>query len=585
MAPRLLVLGEVRIDDGGRPPSVLQRRLLAALVVAGGTGLTIEQARAAVWPEGAPPTARASLQNHVSRVRTRLGAQAVRWEDNAYLLSRDLGTDLDVVVEVHAGLVAGPDGDAVTRLAAIEAALRLVRGPAFADLDGPAARAARRSVDDRVAELRAARADALASLGRHAEAVAEHERLVADQPLHEGRQAALVDARARAGRRADAVAAYRTARRLIAAELGVEPGGLLDDAYHRAIADARRHDVHRDHRDIVVRRPEVLALLGRRLAAGPVVVVADEGAGATTLLATWVDERPGARVARLACDDGPWEPLRALEDLVQRLGAGGRAPDLRAGPARPSAVVEEVVARAVARGPVSVLVDDLHAAGPATVAAIRGLVGLSPDLRVAAVTRPEAADDIDLPGAHRWHLPPLDLGEVTDLVATRLRRRTGVAGLSRWLHAVTGGNPLQAGEVLAALQRDGRLRRGGDGQLRVPDEVPITERLRRLAATRLVAFDRRTRRGLDVLAVLDDVAGVDLLADLGVDPVVLAPAERTGLVVHEQEGWRFAHEVMHHAARATVPAGRAVEIARQAACHGERRGGPASRRAGGGRAG
>ena len=75
--------------------------------------------------------------------------------------------------------------------------------------------------------------DAMAArveLGAGGEVVAELESLVEQYPLREGLWAALITALYRAGRQAEALSAYARVRRLLADELGVDPGAALQVA-------------------------------------------------------------------------------------------------------------------------------------------------------------------------------------------------------------------------------------------------------------------------------------------------------------------------------------------------------------------
>ena len=80
----------------------------------------------------------------------------------------------------------------------------------------------------RLEELRAGvvedRIEADLALGRHAAVVGELEALVAVQALRERLHQQLMIALYRCGRQADALAVYQKARRMLVADLGLEPG-------------------------------------------------------------------------------------------------------------------------------------------------------------------------------------------------------------------------------------------------------------------------------------------------------------------------------------------------------------------------
>ena len=68
----LNVLGPVEVRRGGAlvPVEGLKRRqLLAVLVAARGSEVSVDRLEEALWEGGSPDSARASLQSHVSRLR------------------------------------------------------------------------------------------------------------------------------------------------------------------------------------------------------------------------------------------------------------------------------------------------------------------------------------------------------------------------------------------------------------------------------------------------------------------------------------------------------------------------------------
>ena len=84
---------------------------------------------------------------------------------------------------------------------------------------------------DRILERRVialeGRVEADLACGRHAELIAELEAAVAREPLRERLRAQLMLALYRSGRQAEALEVYRDGRRLLAEELGLEPGPAL----------------------------------------------------------------------------------------------------------------------------------------------------------------------------------------------------------------------------------------------------------------------------------------------------------------------------------------------------------------------
>jgi DNA-binding SARP family transcriptional activator len=79
------------------------------------------------------------------------------------------------------------------------------------------------------------RAEAELHLGHHDLLITELMQLVAADPLRERFHAFLMTALSRCGRKAEALAAYQNVRRLLAGELGIEPGAELQQLHQRIL--------------------------------------------------------------------------------------------------------------------------------------------------------------------------------------------------------------------------------------------------------------------------------------------------------------------------------------------------------------
>jgi hypothetical protein len=183
----------------------------------------------------------------------------------------------------------------------------------------------------RLEELRLAtleeRIDADLAAGRHADLVGELETMIREHPLRERLRGQLMLALYRSARQAEALAAYRAARRELAGELGLEPGGELR-RLERAIL---RQDPALDSPaqvpaagsllvvpSSIERLDDLLALA--TLLATPLVLacVVPEGevGAATTALAARADKLPDARAAAFSSP----EPGADVTRLAQREG-------------------------------------------------------------------------------------------------------------------------------------------------------------------------------------------------------------------------------------------------------------------------
>ncbi|MGY1761433.1 BTAD domain-containing putative transcriptional regulator [Geodermatophilus sp. SYSU D00779] len=115
-------------------------------------------------------------------------------------------------------------------------ALDLWRGQPLAEFaDAPFARAEIPRLEQQRLEALEACLQADLALGRHAEVVGELEVLVARWPLHEGLHGLLMLSLYRSGRQAEALNSYQRLRRRLAAELGVDPGGALQQLHQKIL--------------------------------------------------------------------------------------------------------------------------------------------------------------------------------------------------------------------------------------------------------------------------------------------------------------------------------------------------------------
>ena len=116
--------------------------------------------------------------------------------------------------------------DAPGRAAAyLREALALWRGAPLAEVsDEPFAQAEIARLNELRAGVIEDRIEADLALGRHGDVVSELEALVAAHPLRERLYQQLMIALYRCGRQAEALAVYRSARRVLMQELGIEPG-------------------------------------------------------------------------------------------------------------------------------------------------------------------------------------------------------------------------------------------------------------------------------------------------------------------------------------------------------------------------
>ncbi|OBI75610.1 BTAD domain-containing putative transcriptional regulator [Mycobacterium sp. E740] len=220
------VLGPLQVRQYGLPvtiPGAKPRAILTMLGLHGGSVVSADALVELLWGDAPPRTADKALQTHISALRRTLGDAVVLTQGSGWTLGTaevDASRYTSAAQLGRSAMATGDAGQAVTRF---NDALALWRGiPELPD--------GRRGTSEKTrwAEGHAAliedRADALLATGRAAEIIGELEAAVADAPLRERRWGQLMLALYRAGRQGEALGAYQRARKLLADELGVDPG-------------------------------------------------------------------------------------------------------------------------------------------------------------------------------------------------------------------------------------------------------------------------------------------------------------------------------------------------------------------------
>ena len=228
----LRILGPFQaFDDSGREvglPTGRERALLAALVLRRGEVVSIDALVDALWADAAPSTAVKAVQGYVSHLRRVLGSDgALVTQAPGYVLRVPAETVDAHRFETFAAEAWRTlhDDDPESALVTFERALALWRGPALADFAfADFAQREIRRLDELHLETVEGRFEAMLQLGRHGAVVAELETRVAEHPLRERLRGQLMLALYRSGRQAEALQVYRDGRRLLADELGLEPG-------------------------------------------------------------------------------------------------------------------------------------------------------------------------------------------------------------------------------------------------------------------------------------------------------------------------------------------------------------------------
>jgi DNA-binding SARP family transcriptional activator/tetratricopeptide (TPR) repeat protein len=225
-----LILGPVEVVSGGALVRVATGRaqtVLAMLLLESGRVVPFQRLVAALWECDPPDTARSQVQICVSVLRKLLagtGAAIVTQPPGYLLRIPDGSLDLWRFRRLcgTAGSLAGQRPQEAA--AHYRQALALWRGDACASVASQVViQAAVQLNEERWTALEQAMVVEL-RLGRHQQVVAELVRFVAAEPLRERPRALLMLALYRSGRQAGALEVYRSGQRLLAEEIGTDPG-------------------------------------------------------------------------------------------------------------------------------------------------------------------------------------------------------------------------------------------------------------------------------------------------------------------------------------------------------------------------
>jgi DNA-binding SARP family transcriptional activator/streptogramin lyase len=209
------ILGPLEVEGEAGTVSLggqKQRALLAVLLLHPNEVVSRDRLVDELWGGSPPETASTALQVHVSQLRKALGRDVIVTQPPGYLIRVEPG-ELDL--QRFEKLVDEARGaEAAVAAERLRDALRLWRGAPLAELDSVARSERARLEEQRLSALEQ-RIEADLELGRHADLVPELEGLVREHPLRERLRGQLM------------LAPYRSGRRLLDEELGLEPGDEL----------------------------------------------------------------------------------------------------------------------------------------------------------------------------------------------------------------------------------------------------------------------------------------------------------------------------------------------------------------------
>jgi len=303
---------------------------------------------------------------------------------------------------------------------------------------------------------------------------------------------------------------------------------------------------------------------------GVVLVDGEPGIGKSRLLRACLDEAAehGFSLAAGAADQlGEAIPFFALRAALGEPFAGLSADD--PGRDRPDATewsITQMQAHLVVRAgvaPVLVCLDDLHWAGPATLAALRTLPGDTKQhpvgwLLARSSTSQRATDYLfsllEKDGATRVTLAPLD----QEAVAAMLTDAFGAPPDDALADLAGGaaGNPMLVAELIGGLSDDHAVRVTGERAVLASARLP--ERVHGLAQRWLDGLSKQARHLVMTAAVLGPAFRLEDAADmLGETPASLLPAVEeamdAAIMNAAEHTFTFRHQLLRRAVGEMIP--------------------------------
>ncbi|HJY97964.1 MAG TPA: BTAD domain-containing putative transcriptional regulator, partial [Streptosporangiaceae bacterium] len=400
---------EVRVDGRAVPlPGARQRLVLTMLLVDFNRMVPAGRLIDELWEAALPGDPRGALRTQVSRLRRALGPAGgdLATVEGGYCLAVQRG-QLDAT-RFEDMLAAAARASSEHALGLVDEALALWRGPPlgeFADRPFALATVARLNELRLVAAER--RAELLLIAGLVEEAVATLQALLAEHPEREQARGLFMQALYRAGRHTEALSTFRSWRRYLAEELGLDPSPALrrieqDILRHTAGApDTRREVVNPTPRLPVpvtsfVGRDEDLAAVTGLLGQARLVTLHGPGGVGKTRLAVEVAVRTGGsyRNGICFCDlAAVTEPHAVVRALATAAGISERAFQR---------LDDQLVEQLAARHLLLVLDNCEHVAQAAAILAER-LLKETRNVTLLATSR----ERLEVDGEHVWQVRPL----------------------------------------------------------------------------------------------------------------------------------------------------------------------------------
>lgn len=340
---------EVRLG----PP--MQGAAIAVLAMRANEVVTGAEIIDSLWGQDPPASAHGSLHTYIAGLRRALEPGRAARTPPRFLVTEGAGyvlrvdrRKLDFSMLDHyreQAVRSRAAGDLDAAQGSLDAALGLWRGTTLAGVPGPFADLVRTKLSEVRLALLEDRAEVMLELGEHGRVAVELSALVREHPLRERLVAQLMLAQYRAGRQSDALTTYYETRRVLRAELGIEPSGPVRELHEQILANDTSLDAPQSGRlavsahdqslvpaqlphtvrNFTGRHAELTALRGLlgRGAAGPAIVAINgpAGVGKTALAVHFAREiAAGYPDGQLYLNLRGFDPVQSALSVQESLG-------------------------------------------------------------------------------------------------------------------------------------------------------------------------------------------------------------------------------------------------------------------------
>jgi len=421
---------------GARPRGARQRTLLGLLLIHAPRTVSPDRLCEAIWGSDAagPANPGGALRTQLSRLRSFLLAsgcgEPIRHDGTGYRLEVPSdGIDswrLATLVE-GARNAESPD----LALARLDEALNLRRGEPLEEFRGhPEFAGEIARLEDELTSLGEWRAELLLELGRTREAAETAEQLIRVDPLRERPRAVRMRALSRQGRQHEALATFQDYRRVLSAELGLEPPPSLVELETRIIqhAESAPPEPERSTRPPapltrLVGRTQEMESVVRLLASTRLLTLTGPGGVGKTRLAI--------ETSNLVERGVVWVGLESIRDpglVRQEVAVAFGAREL---PGRSAA---DGLQRAVADRCDLLILDNCEHLIESCSHLVSDLLRAAPGLAVLATSR----EPLGLSGETTWPVPPLS---TPPLLASRPSQLAGAHSVEFFVERAAAASP------------------------------------------------------------------------------------------------------------------------------------------------